>query len=63
MSKTIRPDLFAKVMALPKNLREDLLDLLGGSSIEDAHLSEIISNLSHPLSRPPLPAEQQNVTR
>lgn len=62
MSRSIRPDLFAKVMALPKNMREDLLELLGGSPIEDAQLIEIMSDLTSPLGRPPLPTQPHNVS-
>jgi hypothetical protein len=46
MPAPIEPTLFARVMLLPDSTREDLLEFLGGSTVDDDSLKKLIDNLA-----------------
>ncbi len=39
---TIAPLLFARVMALPAATREDLLEFIGGATVDESRVAELI---------------------
>ncbi|WP_425091645.1 hypothetical protein [Tropicimonas sp. S265A] len=47
MPAPIEPTLFARVMSLPDGPREDLLEFLGGSPVDDLSLEKLIDNLAY----------------
>ncbi|MEM8580013.1 MAG: hypothetical protein AAGA38_15645 [Pseudomonadota bacterium] len=46
MPAPIEPTLFARVMSLPEGQREDLLEFLGGSTVDDDCLEKLIDTMS-----------------
>lgn len=46
MPAKISPGLFARVMALPDAAREDLLEFMGGSPVDDTCLEALIDDIS-----------------
>lgn len=46
MPARISPGLFARVMALPDAAREDLLEFMGGSPVNDTCLEALIDDIS-----------------
>ncbi len=46
MPAPIEPTLFARVMSLPEGPREDLLEFLGGSTVDDDSLEKLIDSLA-----------------
>jgi hypothetical protein len=46
MPAKISPGLFARVMALPDAAREDLLEFMGGSPVDDTCLAALIDEIS-----------------
>ncbi len=46
MPAPIEPTLFARVMSLPEGPREDLLEFLGGSTVDDDSLEKLIDNFA-----------------
>ena len=50
MATTIDPQLFSKIMALPKAVRLDLLEFVGSTPVGPKQLERIIDDLmSHPV--------------
>ena len=39
---TIAPQMFARVMALPAATREDLLEFIGGATVDETKVAELI---------------------
>lgn len=46
MHAPIEPTLFARVMLLPEGPREDLLEFLGGSAVDNDSLKKLIDDLA-----------------
>ncbi len=46
MHMTLAPLLFARVMALPAAAREDLLEFIGGATVDESKVSALIDEIS-----------------
>lgn len=44
--KPIHPNLFTQVMKLPAGIRGDVLEFLGATQVEDAHIRRIIAEVA-----------------
>ena len=50
LATAIDPELFSRIMALPKAVRLDLLEFIGSASVGSKQLEKIVNDLSsHPV--------------
>lgn len=61
MPAKISPGLFARVMALPDAAREDLLEFMGGSPVDDTCLEALIDDISERIEADRLRRKAQRV--
>lgn len=61
MPAKISPGLFARVMALPDAAREDLLEFMGGSPVDDTCLEALIDDISERIDADRLRRKAQRV--